>query len=161
HNLHIVNYSEPVDVTLPLEELQPRLHSLPEHPGWIPYRTSYFRRNWGFCLPHELREQLAPGNYRVRIASSLAKGSMTYGECVIRGQTQEEGLLFTHTCHPSLANDNTSGMAVATRLAAWLAETPRRFTYRIVFAPGTLGTLGWLKRNEKQLGRVRHGLVTC
>ena len=122
HNLHIVSYSEPVAVTLPLAELQARLHSLPDHPTWIPYRTSYYRRDWGFCLGHELREALRPGNYRVDVRSSLAKGSLTYGEVAVPGRSKDEVLFFTHICHPSLANDNTSGMAVATALAIdpWL-----------------------------------------
>jgi aminopeptidase-like protein len=159
HNLHLVSYSEPVSATLPLEELGQHLHSLPEHPDWIPYRTSYYRRTWGFCMRDRERARLRPGRYRVEIQSSLAPGSLTYGEAKIVGKSREEVILFTHVCHPSLANDNTSGMAVATELARWLAEEPRRYTYRLVFAPGTIGSLCWLKENEKSLGRVRHGLV--
>jgi len=159
HNLHIVNYSEPVRATLPLEQLAPRLHSIPEHADWIPYRTSYYRRNWGFCLRHQQRERLPPGEYRVEIDASLAKGSLTYGEAVIRGRSSEEVLFFAHACHPSLANDNTSGLSIAVALARWLASEPRRYTYRFVFAPGTIGSLCWLKRNESRLGKVRHGLV--
>jgi aminopeptidase-like protein len=159
HNLHIVSYSEPVRATLSLEELSSRLHSLPEHPDWIPYRTSYYRRTWGFCMRHRDREALRAGKYRVAIRSSLAPGALTYGELVIPGRLREEVLLFTHICHPSLANDNTSGMSVATALAEWIAAEPRRFTYRFVFAPGTIGSLTWLKRNERLLARVRYGLV--
>jgi len=159
HNLHIVSYSEPVAAALPLAALDERLHSLPEHPGWIPYRTSYYRRTWGFCLAHEARQALRAGNYRVEIRSSLAPGSLTYGEFAIPGRSREEVLFFTHVCHPSLANDNTSGMAVATALAKWTAGEPRRYTYRFVFAPGTIGSLCWLRQNERDLGRVRAGLV--
>jgi aminopeptidase-like protein len=159
HNLHLVSYSEPVDTSLPLAELADRLHSLPEHPDWIPYRTSYYRRSWGFCLRRRERDALRPGRYRIQIKSSLAPGSLTYGELAIKGRTRDEVLLFTHVCHPSLANDNTSGMAIATELATWIASEPRRFTYRFVFAPGTIGSLTWLKRNEARLARVRHGLV--
>jgi aminopeptidase-like protein len=159
HNLHIVSYSEPVSGAYTLEELAPRLHSLPEHPEWIPYRTSYYKRSWGFCLRHRDRESLRPGKYRVEIATSLAAGALTFGEAVLPGRSREEVIFFTHACHPSLANDNTSGMAVATALAQWLAGESRRYTYRFVFAPGTIGSLCWLRRNESRLGRIRHGLV--
>lgn len=159
HNLHIVSYSEPMAATLPLRALQERLHSLPDHPRWIPYRTSYYRRDWGFCLGHETRRALRPGKYRVEIKSSLAPGSLTYGELELPGRSRDEVLFFTHVCHPSLANDNTSGMAVATALASWIAGEPRRLSYRFVFAPGTIGSLCWLKQNEKKLARIRAGLV--
>ena len=159
HNLHLMSYSEPVSATLALTELMEHLHSLPGQPDWIPYRTSYYRRAWGFCLRDRDRTRLRPGRYRVEIRSSLAPGSLTYAEAKIRGRSRDEVILFTHVCHPSLANDNTSGMAVATALAQWLGEAPRRYTYRLVFAPGTIGSLCWLKENEKALGRVRHGLV--
>jgi aminopeptidase-like protein len=160
HNLHLVSYSEPLRATLSLEDLTPHLHSLPEHPGWIPYRTSYYRRSWGFCLRHTDRQTLGRGKkYRIEIRSSLAPGALTYGESVIPGRTRDEVLFFTHVCHPSLANDNTSGIAIATALAEWIAGQKRRYTYRFVFAPGTIGSLCWLKRNEARLGRVRHGLV--
>jgi aminopeptidase-like protein len=159
HNLHVVSYSEPASATLSLAELAPRLHSLPDHPAWIPYRTSYYQRSWGFCLSHESRQAMRSGSYRVEIKSALAPGSLTYGEFTVPGSSREEVLFFTHVCHPSLANDNTSGMAVATALAQWVAGESRRYTYRFVFAPGTIGSLCWLKRNERRLGRVRSGLV--
>ena len=158
HNLHVVSYSEPVDVSLRLADLRPHLHT-GRHPDWIPYRTSYYRRTWGLCVRERDLREWRDGLYRVRVDSHLARGSLTYGECVIPGASREEVLLFTHVCHPSLANDNTSGMAIATELARWLASARRRFTYRFVFAPGTIGSLCWLKRNEARLGRVRHGLV--
>jgi len=159
HNLHIVSYSEPVSASLSLQELAPHLHALPEHPDRIPYRTSYYHRSWGFCLRHAEREQLRPGTYQVEIKSSLASGSLTYAEALIPGTRREEVLFFTHVCHPSLANDNTSGIAVATALAQWIATERRRYTYRFVFAPTTIGSLCWLMRNEAQLSRIRHGLV--
>ena len=159
HNLHILNYAEPVRTTVTLDELKPRLYSIPAHEDWIPYRTSYYRRQWGFCMRHREFARLRPGKYQVVVDSSLAPGSLTYAECVLPGRSREEVLFFTHVCHPSLANDNTSGMAIATALAAWLAAEPRRYSYRLVFAPGTIGSLCWLQRNEQRLGRVRHGLV--
>jgi aminopeptidase-like protein len=159
HNLHILNYSEPVRTSLPLEQLKPQLYSMPEHDDWIPYRTSYFRRQWGFCMRHRELVGLQPGKYEVVVDSSLAPGSLTYAECVLPGRTREEVVFFTHICHPSLANDNTSGMAIATALAGWIAGAPRRYSYRFVFAPGSIGSLCWLQRNQQRLGRIRHGLV--
>jgi aminopeptidase-like protein len=142
-----------------LAELRPHLHSLPDRPDWIPYKTSYYRESWGFCAPHNVVKSLRPGQYEVCIDSSLTEGSMTYGECRLPGSTTEEVLVYTHACHPSLANDNLSGIAVATFLARWLKEQARRFTYRIVFAPGLIGALAWLAHNRRGLSRVRHGLV--
>jgi aminopeptidase-like protein len=159
HNLHLVSYSVPTRTTLSLTELSPHLHALPQHPEWIPYRTSYYRRDWGFCMRARDQAALRPGHYRIEVDTSLAPGSLTYGELVIPGRTRAEVLFFTHVCHPSLANDNTSGMAVATALAEWVARERRRLTYRFVFAPGTIGSLTWLKRNERHLARVRHALV--
>jgi len=159
HNLHLVGYSEPVQTSLSLAQLSARLHVLPQHPDWIPYRTSYYRRDWGFCMRARDRLALRAGRYGIEVKSSLAPGSLTYGELPIAGRSRDEVLFFTHVCHPSLANDNTSGMAVMTALAEWIAREPRRFTYRFVFAPGTIGSLTWLKRNESRLSRVRHALV--
>jgi len=158
HNLHVVSYSEPVDLTLSLAELRPRLH-VARNPDWIPYRTSYYKRTWGLCVRESALQTWREGAYRVRVASHLGRGALTYGECVIPGSSREEVLFFTHVCHPSLANDNTSGIAVAVELAKWLASAPRRLTYRFVFAPGTIGSLCWLKRRERELTRVKHGLV--
>jgi len=159
HNLHIVSYSEPMRRTLTLEELRPHLYSLPAHPDWIPYRTSYYRRHWGFCMRDRALQAMLPGRYQVQVDSSLAPGSLSYGECFIPGKSREEVLFFTHVCHPSLANDNTSGMAIASFLASWIGSQPRRYSYRFVFAPGTIGSLCWLSRNQQRLKNVRHGLV--
>ena len=159
HSLHLVSYSEPVRARMPLEALQPHLHSIPEHPGWIPYRTAYYQRGWGFCLTQQARDALLPGDYEVVIDSTLEAGHLTYGECVVPGETDEEVIVSTHVCHPSLANDNLSGIAVATALAArLLARRPRR-THRFLFVPGTIGAIVWLARNEATLARVRGGLV--
>jgi aminopeptidase-like protein len=159
HTLHVMSYSLPVDAVMSLEELQPHLHSLPEHPDWIPYRTSYYREDWGLCVSHRVRESLVPGQYRVRIDSTLAPGSLTYGEFLHRGQSEQEVLLFTHVCHPSLCNDNLTGIAVAAALAAGLRAGQARLSYRVVFAPGTIGSITWLARNEQRLGALRCGLV--
>ncbi|MCO5106897.1 MAG: DUF4910 domain-containing protein [Burkholderiaceae bacterium] len=159
HNLHVVGYSVPVDRTMTLDELQPHLHSIPEHPDWIPYRTTYYRENWGFCLRHRDRQALGPGPYRVVVDSELAPGHLTYAESVIQGSTDGEAIVYTHTCHPSLANDNLSGIAVAVALARALRADRPRLTWRFVFGPGTIGSLAWLSRNEHRLPRLRTGLV--
>ncbi|MCO5101783.1 MAG: DUF4910 domain-containing protein [Burkholderiaceae bacterium] len=159
HNLHVVSYSAPVDRSMTLDELQPHLHSLPEHPDWIPYRTSYYADDWGFCLAHRVREALAPGSYRVVVDSQLAPGHLSYAESIVDGATQDEAIVYTHTCHPSLANDNLSGIAVAAALADALRRDRPRLTWRFVFGPGTIGSLTWLHRNEARLSRLRAGLV--
>jgi aminopeptidase-like protein len=160
HTLHLVGYSTPVHAHLSLEELWPHLHSLPDHPDWIPYRTSYYHRDWGFCLRHRDLESLRPGDYEVLVDATLAPGELVYGEVVLPGSTDEEVLISSHVCHPSLANDNLSGLAVATELVRLLAARPdRRHTYRFLFAPGTIGSLTWLSRNTERLSRIRHGLV--
>jgi aminopeptidase-like protein len=159
HNLHLVSYSVPLRARMPLAELRPHLHSLPDRPDWIPYRTSYYDENWGFCLPHRQLEALPEGDYEVCIDAALTEGSLSYGECLVPGRTTDEVLLSAHVCHPSLANDNLSGIAVATRLARMVAEARPRYSYRFLFAPGTIGSITWLARNEDRLGRIRHGLV--
>ena len=160
-NLHLVSYSTPVEARLPLAELKAHLHSLPEQPDLIPYRTSYYRESWGFCLPHRLLESLPEGEYEVRIDSTLADGSLTYGECFLPGESPREVLISCHVCHPSLANDNLSGLAVATWLAQALAQGPRRYGWRFLFIPGTIGSIAWLARNEEGAQRVAHGLVAA
>jgi len=158
-NLHVVGYSVPIDATMTLDELRPHLHSLPDHPGWIPYRTSYYRETWGFCLTHEQLSALSAGTYRVKIDATLADGALTYGECVLPGSSEDEVLLSAHLCHPSLANDNLSSLAIATFLATELAATAHRYTYRFLFAPGTIGAITWLARNHSTVDRIRHGLT--
>jgi aminopeptidase-like protein len=142
-----------------LEELQPHLHSLPERPDAIPYRTSYYREDWGFCLRHRDREQLGPGPYEVVIDSTLAAGHLSYAECVVPGATDGQAIVYTHSCHPSLANDNLSGLALAALLARELGQERPRLTWRFVFGPGTIGSLCWLSRNEALLPQVAGGLT--
>ena len=158
-NLEVVNYSVPVRKTLTLEELRPHLHSLPDHPSWVPYRTSYYSEDWGFCLADDVLRELPEGRYEAVIDSTLEPGSLTYGECILPGMSSEEILISSHICHPSLANDNLSGVVVATFLARALAGMEHRFTYRFLFAPGTIGAITWLARNEEVTERVRGGLV--
>ena len=158
-NLHVVSYSAPVRRRLSLDELRPHLHALPDHPAWVPYRTSYYAESWGFCLSQEVLDRLPPGEYEVVVDSTLEDGHLTYGECVLPGASGEEVLISAHACHPSLANDNLSGVAVAAHLARLLAGAERRYTYRFLFAPGTIGAIVWLARNESRLGALRAGLV--
>ncbi len=158
-NLHLLNYSVPVDETMSLAELKAHLHTLPEHPDWIPYRTSYYRENWGFCLSHNQLESLPEDTYRVVIDTTLSDGALSYGECFIPGETEEEVLLSCHVCHPSLCNDNLSGIALMTRLARELEGKKLRYGYRFLFIPGTIGSITWLARNEEKVHRIRHGLV--
>lgn len=162
-NLHVVSYSVPVRARMTLEELRPHLHTLPEQPTLVPYRTTYYEESWGFCLSHDLLESLPDGEYEVVIDSTLGAGSLTYGEVVVPGETDDEVLISAHVCHPSLCDDNLSGVAVATHLAAALLSGDRpRCTYRFVFAPGTIGAITWLARNHERTGRIIAGLtLTC
>lgn len=160
--LHVVSYSEPVRATIPLEELRERLFTLPEQPDEIPYRTSYYSRTWGFCLQHRRLAELGPGDYEVVIDSTLGPGHLTYGEVVLDGAGGQDVLISTYVCHPSLANDNLSGIVVAAMLAKELSARDLLHTYRFVFAPGTLGPLAWLHENRDTLDRIAHGLaISC
>lgn len=159
HSLHVQGYSTPVHQRMSLSDLQGRLHSLPEHPDWIPYRTSYYQETWGFCLAHRRRQALVDGEYEVFIDATLGPGHLTYGECVLAGASNEEVLVSTHVCHPSLCNDNLSGIAVATRLAQALRGVRTRYTYRFLFIPATIGSLTWLATHDEVVPRIRHGLI--
>ncbi len=159
-NLHLLNYSAPFRGTLTYEELLPRLFTLPDRPTLTPYRTSYYAENWGFCLPHEWLSRFSPDDtYDVVVDTTLADGSLSYGEIVVPGSVADEVLVSCHVCHPSLCNDNLSGIVVATELAQLIAATDHRFTYRFVFVPGTVGSIAWLAGNEDAVARVKHGLV--
>jgi aminopeptidase-like protein len=158
-NLHVLNYSVPVKETMSLEKLAPHLFTLPGTPDWIPYRTSYYREAWGFCLSQSQMETLADGEYEVCIDSTLEPGHLTYGEYRIQGATDDEVLISCHACHPSLCNDNLSGMTVAARLARLLQGVSLRYSYRFLWIPGTIGSITWLARNEPVLPRIKHGLV--
>jgi len=171
HNLHVVNYSVPVHARMPLSELRPHLHTLRDHPDLIPYRTSYYNETWGFCLSQQQLDSLPEDEYEVHIDSSLEPGSLSYGELFIPGDTDAEILISAHSCHPSLANDNLSGIAVATFLARALlsgaapgkpgpiTQTKRKYGVRFLFAPGTIGALAWLAHNRERAQRVIAGLT--
>ncbi len=158
-NLHVVSYSPPVHATMTLGELKKRLYTLPGHPDWIPYRTSYYEEDWGFCLSHNQYLALEEGHYEVVIDSTLREGSLTYGELYLKGESEEEILFSAHACHPSLANDNLSGVGLATILARDLASGPHRYSYRFLFIPGTIGAITWLSLNEEKVWRIKAGLV--
>ena len=163
-NLHVVGYSTPVNEVMSLVELQEHLHSLPEQPDAIPYLTSYYEQQWGFCITHSQRMSLVPGEYRVVIDSKLDKGSLTYGELIIPGKTDREIFLSTYICHPSMGNNELSGPTVTTYLAKWIGELEsRNFTYRIIFIPETIGSIVYLSKNMDILkSRMIAGYnVTC
>ena len=158
-SLHVLNYSTPVNGRFSLAELKPHLFSLPDEPDLIPYRTSYYQEQWGFCLTHRQMQSLADDTYEVLIDSELKAGALTWGEYLHRGETDDEVLLSAHICHPSLANDNCSGLALLTLLAASLRDKQTRYSYRFLFAPGTIGAITWLAQNEANVDRIKHGLV--
>lgn len=162
HNLHVLNYSVPVHKKVTLEELKQHLFTLPEHPDWIPYRTSYYKDNWGFCISHNQFQSLEQGEYEVFIDASLQPGHLSYGELFIPGESSEEVLFSCHVCHPSLCNDNLSGIALTTYLADYLCSRRLRYSYRFLFIPGTIGSITWLALNEEKTRNIGHGfVVTC
>ncbi len=158
-NLHILGYSIPIHQKMPFSELRKHLITLPDHPDWIPSRTSYFEETWGFCLTHHVLQQLEDGEYEVYIDSSLEAGHLTYGEYYLPGELEDEVLFSCHVCHPSLCNDNLSGIALATFLANHLRTFSRRYSYRFLFIPTTFGSITWLALNEENVYRIKHGLV--
>lgn len=159
HNLHLVSYSRPVQKRMSLAELLPHLHANPKMPDAIPYRTGYYNDDWGFCLSQNALDQLGDGDYDVCVDTDLFHGELNYGELLIPGICDEEVLISCHCCHPSMANDNLSGMVLATELATRLMEQPLRYSYRFLFVPGTIGSIAWLASNESLIPRIACGLV--
>jgi aminopeptidase-like protein len=161
NNLHLVGYSEPVSCELDLADLLPRIHTLPDEPDLIPYVTSYYKRSWGFAMSEREKQALPPGRYQVRIDAELAPGSLSYGETVLPGESEREVLVSTYICHPSMANDNLSGVVVAAALYGLVAALPRRaYSYRFLWVPETVGAIAWLARNKDAvLARAHAGLV--
>jgi len=158
-NLHVVNYSVPVRRRIALAELKEHLFTLPAYPDWIPYRTSYYKESWGFCLSEKQLAGLKNEEYEVCIDASLEDGHLTYGEYFLPGEARDEVLISCHACHPSLCNDNLSGIALAVSIARRLQSAPRRYSYRFVFIPGTIGAITWLAKNEDKIANIKHGLV--
>jgi aminopeptidase-like protein len=158
-NLHVLNYSLPIHEKVSLDELKAHSFSLADKPDWTPYRTSYYKENWGFCLSHKQLAALQEDEYEIFIDSTLQDGHLSYGEYFIQGQSADEVLVSTHVCHPSLANDNLSGIALAVFIAKHLNAGSLRYSYRFVFSPGTIGSITWLSLNEAQTARIKHGLI--
>jgi len=159
-NLHVAGYSTPVSATMALAELRRHLITLPDRPDWVPFRTLHAKDDWAFCLSHRALLALEDGQYEVCIDATLEPGALTYGEYFLPGASSDEVLVSTHVCHPSLCNDNLSGIAVATHVARALAgSSRRRYSYRFLFVPATIGSIAWLAANEPNLGRIKHGLV--
>jgi aminopeptidase-like protein len=158
-NLHVVSYSVPFHEKMSLSQLKNHLHSIPDHPDWIPYRTSYYKEDWGFCLSHNKLLELKEDVYEVCIDSTLKEGYLTYGEHYIKGKNSDEVLLSCHACHPSLCNDNLSGIVVLTFLTRYLLSLSLRYSYRVLFIPGTIGSITWLSLNESRASMIKHGLV--
>jgi aminopeptidase-like protein len=159
-NLHVLNYSTPIKAKMSLADLKFHLFTIPEKPDLVPYRTSYYAENWGFCISHNQLLSLKEGLYDVVIDTDLSPGYLTYGELLLEGDSEEEVLISTHICHPSLCNDNLSGIAVCMNLARDLANKHRYYSYRFLFIPGTIGAITWLARNENKLDKIKYGLVT-
>ena len=161
-NLHVLNYSIPIHKKISLKELKSHLHSLPDHPDVIPYRTSYYKENWGFCISHNQLLELENEEYEVLIDSTLQDGSLTYGEYLIKGKSTDEVLFSCYTCHPSMCNDNLSGVVLLTFLAKHLKNLSLKYSYRFLFIPETIGAITWLSKNENNVTKIKHGLVaTC
>jgi aminopeptidase-like protein len=161
-NLHVLNYSIPVHQKIQLEELKKHIITIPDKPEWVPYRTSYYKETWGFCMSHNQLLQMQDEEYEVCIDSTLEDGSLTYGEYFIPGESDEEILISCHTCHPSLANDNLAGIALTTFLSQYLSQLKLKYSYRFIFIPGTIGSITWLALNEVNVDKIKHGLVvTC
>jgi aminopeptidase-like protein len=161
-NLHVLGYSVPVRARLPLSELREHLFTHPDNPDWIPFRTSYYDENWGFCLSQRQLEQMAEGEYEVVIDSSLSDGSVTYAEAYLPGERRDEVLFSAYTCHPSLCNDNLSGIVLTAALAKYLGSMRLGHSYRFLFGPSTIGPLSWLWKNEDELDRIAGGLtIAC
>lgn len=161
NTLHVLNYSVPVRKSVSLDELKEHLFTVPEYPEWIPYRTSYYQENWGFCISYHQLINLGEDEYEVVIDSSLEDGYLTYGEYYIKGKRAEEILISCHTCHPSLCNDNLSGIVLAVFLAKHLTSMSLDYSYRFLFVPGTIGSITWLCLNEPYVSRIKHGLVAA
>lgn len=161
-NLHVLNYSTPIKAKISLSELKPHLFTLKEHPDVIPYLTSYYKENWGFCLPYNQFIQLQNGEYEVFIDSELKDGSLTYGEYYLPGRIKDEILITCYTCHPSLCNDGLSGPVIATFLAKYLEKMELKYSYRFLFIPETIGAITWLSTNEDKVKNIKFcSVITC
>jgi aminopeptidase-like protein len=160
-NLHVLNYSTPIRKKVDLNELKEHLFTIPDHPDWIPYRTSYYQENWGFCMSYNQFAGLKDETYDVFIDSSLSDGFLSFGEFYLKGKSSDEVLISTHICHPSLCNDNLSGIALSAMLGHHLSTFSLKYSYRFLFIPGTIGSITWLNLNQKNVSNIKHGLVVA
>jgi len=160
-NLHVVSYSTPINKRISLQELKHHIHTLPGQPDVIPYRTAYYDESWGFCMSHDKFGELDESEYRVCIDATLEPGYLTYGEYYIPGKISDEVLISSHICHPSLCNDNLSGIALSTFLAHHLSTMSCNYSYRFLFIPVTIGSIAWLSVNRERADRIKHGLVAA
>ena len=160
-NLHVVSYSQPIDKQISFEELKNHIHTLPNKPDWIPYKTSYYKKDWGFCMSENQYKTMGEGSYKVVIDSNFSKGNLTYGEFYLKGEVEDEVLISTHICHPSMCNDNLSGISVTTQIAKFLSREKRKYSYRVIFVPATIGAITWLAKNEEKLKKIKFGLVAA
>lgn len=160
-NLHVASYSVPVRARMPLADLKEHVFTLPEQPELIPYRTTYYAERWAFCMSERQLASLKDAEYEICIDSTLTDGSLTYAEAFLPGFGSDEVLISIHACHPSLANDNLSGVVLAAILGKYLTSLRLRYSYRFLFVPGTIGSITWLALNEEIAPRIRHGLVVA
>ena len=161
-NLHVAQYSKKIKKRIKLNELKKHIFTLPDQPNAIPYVTSFYNENWGFCMSNNQFQKLNDDEYIVNIESEHKNGSLTYGEFVIEGESKEEILISTYVCHPSLCNDNLSGPVLATFLAEYLSKQKLHYSIRFLFVPETIGAITWLALNEDKIKNIFHGLVaTC
>ena len=161
-NIHILQYSEKIEKKIGLEELKKHIFTLPEQPDTIPYRTSFYNKNWGFCMKHKEFLKLDDDEYAVNISSEHKDGSLTYVEFLIIGESTDEILISTYVCHPSLCNDNLSGPVLSLFLAKYFSKQKLHYSIRFLFIPETIGAITWLARNEDNVKNIKHGLVaTC
>ena len=152
-NLHVVGYSLPMDEVLEWDQLKELIYTQPDQPEVTPYITSYYEERSGFCMPENLKQQLEEkgGRYHAVIKSRLFNGSLTYGECILPGESEKEIFISTYVCHPSMANNECSGPALAVRLAKWVKERKHKYTYRFVFLPETIGSITYLSGHYREL----------
>ena len=161
-NLHLLNYSKPISKKISKKELKLHLHTIPEKPDSIPYVTSYYKKEWGFCTKHNQLKSINDDFYQVKIDSTLKKGNLTYGEFFKKGKSSDEILISTYVCHPSLCNDNLSGIVISAKIAEILSKIDTFFSYRFLFIPETIGAIAWIAKNEKKLSKIKNCLViTC
>jgi len=161
-NLHIVSYSTPIKKQISLDELKKHIFSIPEKPDYIPYVTSYYNETWGFCLEHNKLIEMNDEKYNISIESKLEDGFLTYGEFLIEGESKDEILISSYICHPSMCNDNLSGVVVATALAKYLKNFKLKYSIRFLFIPETIGAISWLYLNKNKTNNIKHGLIlTC